>query len=58
MKPGGGGDVPGVTLRVLTADVPQLFTAATVIAPEALPTVALMEAVEEVPPQPAGRVQL
>lgn len=57
MRPGEGGVVPGETARVRMGDVPQLFTAATVIVPAAVPTVVVMLVPEEVPLQPAGKVQ-
>lgn len=56
--PGCTGTVLGVTATRLLVEVPQPFAAVTVMFPAAVPTIAGIEAVVEVPFQPAGSVQL
>lgn len=52
MAPGAPGDGVGTTANVLAADVPQPFVAVTLMFPDAVPTVVLIEAVVDVPLQP------
>ena len=48
----------GATASVAAALVPHPFVAVTVMLPDAIPTVALMLAVVDVPAQPAGNVHV